>query len=403
MKKFSFTKKVSLFLAALAVCIIAACTSMPVQAAGPVLAQYDATTSQVAFTSDTHLGNSIQVEYSATPSFNTGVSKVTATYYNPVSGKYIYVLNKTFTAASLGYIRYNGTVLPIVTAPNAITTIKQSNANSSSVTASWTASAGATGYLVYVGTSKDQSTWSLYTTVTGTSCQINNLKAATIYYVAAFPYKDNGQGFKAAGDGRGMEMLSTSGKVKGLKYSDQVSKQNYYEVSWTSAGTVDGYEVWVYNRKGKKVATFTTNGATKCGMQTSKLKNVAFKFKVRSYVQLDAQGNKAYSAWSATKVVVPYARITKTSALGSQKVKVKWSKVTGATSYTIYKCSTATGKYKKVATVKGTSYTVSNVPYNKYTYFCVKANKVKVGSKKYNTTTLKEPDWYRVYLYKYYY
>lgn len=405
MKKFSFTRKVSLLLAAFAVCIMATCFTLPVQAATPVLTQYAADEDAVAFASSQSLGSSVSVSYSTTPAFNTGVSTVTATYYTTQGGKYIYVLNKTLTAGSIGYIKYGTTVLPVVTAPKAPTTLQQTNAGKGTITATWPASAGATGYDVYVGTTNSSSTWTKKATVTTTSYTISGLNSGALYYVAIFPNKSNGQGFVAEGNGVGKYMLSGAGKATGLAYSDQIAKQNYYEVSWKSAGVVDGYEIYVYNKTGKKVAAYTTTGYTKtyCGFKTSKIKNKAFKFKVRSYVTLD-NGNKAYSAWSSTKVVVPYAYISSAKALGNQKIQLKWSKVSGATSYTVYKASSATGKYKKVATVKkGTTYTVSKVPYYKYTYFCVKANGVKVGSKKYNTTTLKEPDWYRIYLSKRYY
>lgn len=64
---------------------------------------------------------------------------------------------------------------------------------------------------------------------------------------------------------------------------------------------------------------------------------------------------------------------------GSNTVKLSWSKASGATSYGVYVYNTKTGKYKGLATVTGTTYTVKNLKAVTTYKFAVRANK-KVGS-----------------------
>ncbi len=63
---------------------------------------------------------------------------------------------------------------------------------------------------------------------------------------------------------------------------------------------------------------------------------------------------------------------------GSKKAKATWKKVDGATKYTVYRATSKNGKYKKVGTAKGGSYTDKTVKKSKKYFYKVVAN----GSKK---------------------
>ncbi|MCR5792167.1 MAG: Ig-like domain-containing protein, partial [Lachnospiraceae bacterium] len=89
---------------------------------------------------------------------------------------------------------------------------------------------------------------------------------------------------------------------------------------------------------------------------------------------------KVYSAEAVEPAVVSVVVSDKTEAVaapvikvakaGSKKVKVSWSAVKGATSFEVYTAGSAKGAFKKVATVKTTTYTV-NVTNGKVAYFKV--------------------------------
>lgn len=79
-------------------------------------------------------------------------------------------------------------------------------------------------------------------------------------------------------------------------------------------------------------------------------------------------------------------------------MKLSWNKVSGAASYTIYYSSSYKGKLKKLATVKGSSYTWMKLKKSKTYYVYVKANNVKFGTKKYSSTTAKNQKIYSFWI-----
>ena len=160
-----------------------------------------------------------------------------------------------------------------------------------------------------------------------------------------------------------------------------------------------GYEVVVTTAKGKKIGTYDKNTIynnydsdfkaddSKIYMvvKSAKMSKQAFKFKVRAYV-FDETGAKLYSDYSSEKVIVPRANIKSLKATSKSTGKIKWQKIAGAKSYTVYVSSKGGTKFKKQGTTKSTSYTVKNMKlYKTYPVYVV-ANGVKVKKKKYNST-----------------
>lgn len=177
-----------------------------------------------------------------------------------------------------------------------------------------------------------------------------------------------------------------------------------------------GYEFEFKTIKNKKIASYDTlnstnislgfvDNDTKFAMQVSnkKLRNQAYKVRMRAYTINTETGAKEYSDWTADKTIVPMPKISVKRA-GNGKIKIKWNKVAGAKSYTVYKATAKNkkfGKFKKAKTVTGTSCTISGfktyVDYGVY----VQADKVKVGKKKVNSTKVanKESTAYGFYFY----
>ncbi|MCI6770938.1 MAG: fibronectin type III domain-containing protein [Oscillospiraceae bacterium] len=70
------------------------------------------------------------------------------------------------------------------------------------------------------------------------------------------------------------------------------------------------------------------------------------------------------------------------AAAGTKKAILKWNKQTGATGYVVYMATSKTGKYSKIATLKGNSavsYTKTGLTKGRTYYFKVAAYKT-VGS-----------------------
>lgn len=392
MKQKNFMKKVQTLLAVFAVCILASCFGMQVDAAaGPFMQSSEATeanypaTCYVYVEAGTHLGNTVAFKYSTIDPTVANGTTTPATYIgvNSKTGKSIYVITEAkFAPASTVYLKYESTdAFQAVTAPVGAPVISQTNATKTSVTLQWTAISGATGYNVYAGTSSEN--MSLLATVPGTSHTLSGLSANTGYYILVEPYKANAQGTQISWDFNYGAAITAPTKVSGVKLD--ATFKNEHKVAWKDIPTATGFEIKVTNAKGKKITTATETDYVYHIFNNKKMSSQAWKVKVRAYVTM-SNGKKVYGDWSKEKIVVPYATVKKKTAVADGKVKITWSKVSGAKDYTIYKASSATGKYKKVKTVKGTSYTLTGVPYNKNQYIYVKANGVKVGKKKYSTT-----------------
>lgn len=160
-----------------------------------------------------------------------------------------------------------------------------------------------------------------------------------------------------------------------------------------------GYEVVVTNAKGKKLGTYDKNTIYNSYDQdfkadqnniymvisNNKLAKQAFKYKVRAYV-FDEVGNKVYSDYSAEKIIVPRANIKSLKATSRSTGKIKWQKITGAKSYTVYVSNNGGTKFKKQGTTKTTSYTVKGMTLGKTYPVYVVANGVKIKKKKYSST-----------------
>lgn len=104
-----------------------------------------------------------------------------------------------------------------------------------------------------------------------------------------------------------------------------------------------------------------------------------------------ASGSRAsyvlYAACSTPKKVRAYvqsAQNGKNVSSAKRKVTVKWRKTYGASSYIVYRSAKPNGNYRKIAEVRGNSYTDANVKRNGYYYYKVtaKAKDKKTESKK---------------------
>lgn len=139
-------------------------------------------------------------------------------------------------------------------------------------------------------------------------------------------------------------------------------------------------------------------------VSNSKFKSQGFKFKVRSYVY-DENQQKVYSSYSSEKVIVPRATV-KNKKLVKGKVKLTWSKVSGAKNYSVYLSSNNGKSFKKIGTTSKTNYTISKKLgyYKDYTVY-VQVNGVKYKSKKYNSTkpSLKTSNGTSFYISRVYY
>lgn len=303
----------------------------------------------------------------------------------------------------------SGTIT-VVTTPKQVTAVSQTKATASTVTLKWAASAGANRYYVYRGYSSP----TLVANVTGTTATIKAAAGSEeSYYV--FPVKVSALNYRAISDyGKGVSAKAAPGKVSKL------ASAKYGNLNWKSSGTTvtvywdrnanadytpDGYKVEIYSVDGKKklkTYNITKKYTSYKKFNIKSIKNKGFKIRVCGYVTVN--GKKCYGSWSSKVTVIPQGNV-KLTQKSKTSMKVSWSKVANATSYTIYACkntsvSAENQKWYKVKTVskKTTSYTVKNLKTSKYAGFYVIPT-VKIGGKKYKADAV----WYSyMYMSKYY-
>ena len=173
----------------------------------------------------------------------------------------------------------------------------------------------------------------------------------------------------------GYEVVLTTLKNKKIKTVDLNVLQNYssnvtYDVKYLTPN----------------VLFVTTDYSTVyMNVSNSKLEKQGFKIKVRAYT-FDSMGNKLFGDYSAEKVIVPRATITKLKATSKSTGKITWKKISGAKSYTVYVSTDGGTKFKKKGTTKSNSFTVKGMKlYTTYPVYVV-ANGVKYKKKKFNST-----------------
>lgn len=300
--------------------------------------------------------------------------------------------------------------LEVVTTPSrvAYSSFVQTDAQSESVSFSWGAVSGATGYLIY--TNDDVS---LLANV--------NTNAVTLPAVAGssndykiYPYRTASNGVSAmASYTTVLGIKAAPGKVQDVADGSvgnlvwNTGSNNNCTVSWNRNANdqywADGYKVEIYSLAGKKIKTYNTDKYTTYKKFNLKsVKNKGFKVRVRAYITLGA--NQCYGKWSGKKTIIPQAGVSMSARSRSTTAKCTWKKVANVTKYYVYTASadsvSALSKknFKKVATLKksATSYTYKKMKKGKYNGIYI-IPVVKVGKKTYKA----EPTWYSyIYVYK---
>ena len=161
------------------------------------------------------------------------------------------------------------------------------------------------------------------------------------------------------------------GKVSSVKAGSETTKS--IKVTWNAAAGADSYKVHIYDYRTKK---WTTAGTTASNSLIIQKLNSGTKYKVRvTAANKVGEGTASQEVLTATKP--NKTKITKIKK-SNGKVKLTYKKA-GDVGYQIYMKS-GTGKFKKVATTKKTSFTKRKLKKGRKYSFKIRAY-VKNGSK----------------------
>lgn len=286
--------------------------------------------------------------------------------------------------------------------------VRQTKATNRSVTLAWNVLDGmvkqAISYTATVGSTTIASAEYLDIKATATSYTITGLKKNAEITFAIYQYDDAEKSGVGYADRDYLSSVKTLSSTMGsLSYYMPFDKGHFTDYKLSVACTrvqnanADGYQAVLYTKAGKKVQTVKLSYYTSY-VKFSKAKlTQCYKVRVRPYVELDGTSKKAYGAWTPYFKAVPCAKTKQftNATAGKKKMKVKWSKVTGASKYIVYVArsksytsDTSGLSFKKAATVSGkkTSCTVKKVGKKKvntekYYYYVKVVTVSKFGSK----------------------
>ena len=177
-------------------------------------------------------------------------------------------------------------------------------------------------------------------------------------------------------------------KVTGLKQDVWYCSSGNLSTVWNKQESTTGYQYQLYNYKNKVTRKGTIASDYSAYARFEKLPLQTYKMRVRAYTTFN--GKDVYGAWSSWLNIVPPVKNLKGKTKDSKKqVTVKWSKVKGASSYTIYVSTNSNSGFKKTKTVSAnkTKAVINSIgkkrfKLNKTYYIMVRPNK-KVGGKTY--------------------
>ncbi|MFD3447112.1 leucine-rich repeat protein [Microbacteriaceae bacterium 4G12] len=308
---------------------------------------------------------------------NTGLATGT-TYYYKVRA---YVLNGTTKV----YSDYS----PIVSAkpvPVAPTGVKSTSTGYNSISTSWSAATGASGYEVWRATSST-GTYSLVNTTTGTSYNNTGLATGTTYYYKVRAYVLNGttkvySDYSPIVSAKPVPVAPTGVKSTSTGY-------NSISTSWSTVGGASGYEVW---RSTSSTGTYSLAGTVagtvlnynNIGLSTG----TTYYYKIRAYRLVGT--TKIYGNYSTVVSMKPVPVVPvnfKAVRTSSTSITTSWNTVAGASGYEVYRASSSNGTYVLVKTTISLSFVDKGLIIGNTYYYKVKAYRLIGTTKIYSNFT----------------
>mgnify|MGYP002626635594 CR=1 FL=1 len=176
----------------------------------------------------------------------------------------------------------------------------------------------------------------------------------------------------------GSSTYFSAGSLKAPKLLSVKNAYNGVLIKWKKVNNATSYKIYVKSSKSFKKAATVKNALSFTHKGTKSKKTYTYKIK--------AFGNNSSSAFSNAKSVYRVKTPTLTVKNTSKGVKSSWTKINGATRYTLLYKKSGSSKFKTAYSGKKRSFTDDNLfPGTKYT-FKVKA-KIKSKSSAYSKKT----------------
>lgn len=302
---------------------------------------------------------------------NSGYQKiatVTGTSYTnkglTCGTKYYYKVRAVNSTAKSGYSKVKGKK-PI---PLATSSLKATSKSYTSIKVKWSKASGATKYILYRSTKKN-SGYQKIATVTGRSYIDKTVSTGVKYYYKLVSYHGSVKGQKKITSGK-----AVTSKVKKVT----ATSKTYKKAKLTWKKTKGATQYYIY-RSTKKNSGYVKVGSTKKTSYTDKKLTTGETYYYKIYGVANGSKGKA-SAVALIKIKPGKVKNLEAAGAGSQKSKLTWTKVNGATSYLIYRSTTKGSGFVKIAEVTGTSYKDSGLKDGTKYYYRVYAYRNKTKS-----------------------
>lgn len=169
------------------------------------------------------------------------------------------------------------------------------------------------------------------------------------------------------------------GLKKGLGFNSVQSKSSTtMELSWAAQTGITGYCIYRSLSSGDgftKVATISS-ATTTTWKDTGLKPGTTYYYKIRSYTK--SGSNTKYGAYSAvvSGTTMQKPMISSVKSKSSKQLVISWGVVTNAASYEVYRSTSKSGTYQKIASVNGInrlSYTDTSVKAGKKYYYKIRS------------------------------
>ena len=269
-------------------------------------------------------------------------------------------------------------------APATVVDLKQTETTSNSFTLTWRKAANATGYTVYKYNEQKKQYESIKT-LTGTKLQIKNLAPGSVGTYAVRARKKVGDTVVLSDFSKSVTAATVPSAPVNL--SQTATSSDRYTLTWNKVSGATGYTVYKYNTTDEKYVKFAT-------VRENKLEILGLfaaqrdKYKVRATLSAStASLSSGYSAEFTAAAAPGKVGAVKVSNIKTTGYTLSWPKVKNASGYTVYRLDEASGKFKKLASTKATSYTVSSLASGTESVYTVKAYVAQGGKNFFGTAS----------------
>ena len=246
----------------------------------------------------------------------------------------------------------------------------------------WAAVAGANKYEVYRSGSKD-GTYTLLGTTTNLNYTDSKANAGYIYY-----YKVKAVNANSIKSDYSATVAATCHCARPVVKPDYLISTGKPYIKWTAVSGASKYEVY---RSGSKDGTYTLLGTTTAANYTDSKANAGYTYyyKVKAISSVKNTANSALSAAVAVTCRCARPVVKPDYLISTGKPYIKWTAVSGASKYEVYRSGSKDGTYTLLGTTTATNYTDNKANAGYTYYYKVKAvSKVSSGANSYYSVVI---------------